>query len=102
MHPFYGPSSVFLESGSASWAGLVSMVLYLIFWGVVVVIALRLFKAYVRPPGANQADSALAILRRRYASGELTETEFLHMKRILDGPDPPDPVAGTGEAHHGS
>lgn len=102
MHPFYGPTSVLLESGSVSWTGLVSMALYLIFWGVVVVIALRLFKIYVRPPGSNHEDPALAILRQRYASGELSEIDFLHMKRILTDPDPPKPASGPGEARHGS
>jgi len=85
MHPFYGPSSQLLADGSAWWLGLVSMAMYLLFWAAVIVIAVILFKRYFLPGSRFLAgeDKALAILRERYAKGEIDADEFKRKKADL-------------------
>lgn len=85
MHPFYGAVSEFLAEGQW-WIGLLSMAMYLVFWAVVIIFAVRLFKKYfaekAAPPGP-EADSALTILRERYARGEIDAEEFKQKKSDL-------------------
>lgn len=86
MHPYYGPSVQFLGQENAWWIGLVSMLMYLIFWGVVCIIAIRMFKKYfVRAQilGA-QGDRSMSILRERYARGEIDSEEFKRIKADLE------------------
>ncbi len=57
----------------------------LVFWGLVIaaiVIVIRAFagRNVLAPP---QQDTALEVLRRRYASGEITKEQFEEMKRTL-------------------
>ncbi len=86
MHPFYGPSSQLMAEGSAWWLGLVSMAMYLLFWAVVVFVAYRLFKKYfprfIHPKAAE--DTAMTILRERYARGEIDAEEFRRKKADLE------------------
>lgn len=85
MHPFYGAVSEFLEEGHW-WVGLLSMAMYLLFWAVVIVFAVKLFKKYFadRPtPPKSEEDSALRILRERYARGEIDAEEFKQKKSDL-------------------
>ncbi|MGB9344351.1 SHOCT domain-containing protein [Trichococcus sp.] len=85
MHPFYGAVSEFFAEGYW-WVGLLSMVLYLLFWAVVIVFAVKLFKKYFAdreiPPKIKE-DSALTILRERYARGEIDAEEFKQKKSDL-------------------
>lgn len=85
MHPFYGAVSEFLAEGQW-WIGLLSMAMYLVFWAVVIIFAVRLFKKYfadkAAPPGPEE-DSALTILRERYARGEIDAEEFKQKKSDL-------------------
>ncbi|MGA9519725.1 MAG: SHOCT domain-containing protein [Trichococcus sp.] len=85
MHPFYGAVSEFFAEGYW-WVGLLSMVLYLFFWAVVIVFAVKLFKKYFAdreiPPKIKE-DSALTILRERYARGEIDAEEFKQKKSDL-------------------
>jgi len=85
MHPFYGPSGVLLNKGTW-WLGLVSMVLYLFFWTVVIIVAFRLFKKYYLTEKRQNSrnDSAITILRERYARGEIDEEEFKKIKTVLE------------------
>jgi putative membrane protein len=86
MHPFYGPSSQFLGGGNYWWLGMASMLLYLLFWAVVIVFAAKLFKKYY--PGTERPktreDTALSILRERYARGEIDAEEFKQKKSDLE------------------
>lgn len=86
MHPFYGPSSQLLADGSAWWLGLASMAMYLLFWAAVILIAVKLFKRYLLP-GTRlfpMQDKALAILRERYAKGEIDADAFKRIKADLE------------------
>ena len=85
MHPFYGAVNEFFAVGYW-WVGLLSMAMYLIFWAVVILFAVKLFKKYFtdRPtPPKSEEDSALKILRERYARGEIDAEEFKQKKSDL-------------------
>jgi len=85
MHPFYGAVSEFFAEGYW-WVGLLSMVLYLLFWAVVIIFAVKLFKKYFADreiPPKTKEDSALTILRERYARGEIDAEEFKQKKSDL-------------------
>lgn len=86
MHPYYGSSNLFFEEGNYWWLGLASMAMYLLFWTIVIVIAIRLFKKlYERTdhPRASE-DNAMMILRERYAKGEIDADEFRQKKADLE------------------
>jgi putative membrane protein len=86
VHPFYGSSSQWLGGMEYWWIGLASMALYLVFWGVVIVIAIRLFKKSSFFSTGNRShpeDTALQILRERYARGEIDSEEFKQKKADL-------------------
>lgn len=86
MHPYYGASSQWLGGMDTWWIGLASMALYLLFWGVVIVIAIRLFKKSGFFSNGNRShpeDTALQILRERYARGEIDSEEFKQKKADL-------------------
>lgn len=72
MHPMWG------------WGwGIGMMAMMLVFWGVVifaVVAGIRWFIGQSKPP---RADSAIEILRERFARGEIEKDEFETKKREL-------------------
>ena len=86
MHPFYGPSSELLSQGNSSWIGLASMILYLVFWAVVIIIAYRMVKKYFIKEYDSKVkeDTAMSILRERYARGEIDSKEFKEKKADLE------------------
>jgi putative membrane protein len=57
-------------------------ILELIFW-VIVLIGLVLLIKYLWQGSAKRGDSALDILKKRYASGEITKEEFEEKKKDL-------------------
>ena len=90
MHPFYGPSGRLLSGSGSRVTGLISMAAYLAFWAAALVVAKRELDA--RWPKGQRAgardDPAMAVLRERFARGELDESQFRAMSRVLDeGPD---------------
>lgn len=86
MHPFYSPSSQLFQEGESFWLGLVSMAMYLLFWGVVIIIAAKMFKKYFVRMGypKSREDNAMSILRERYAKGEIDAEEFKRKKADLE------------------
>lgn len=86
MHPFYGPSSQLLQAGNYWWIGLASMAMYLLFWAVVIVIAIKFFKKYCLKVKKSKSieDDAISIIRERYAKGEIDAEEFKKMKADLE------------------
>lgn len=57
-------------------------ILHLFFWIVVVLGVVALIK-FIIQPGQREKDKALEILRRRYASGEISHKEFEEKKKNL-------------------
>jgi len=88
MHPFYGPSSQYLTGDNFWCLGLVSMAMYLLFWAIAIIIAVYLFKKYYvkTVPPQNNADTAMRILRERYAKGEIDAEEYQQKKADLNEP----------------
>jgi len=55
----------------------------ILFWGLIAYIVVRIIKKLFSRKLSDQSDSALNILRNRYASGEVTEEEYKAQKTIL-------------------
>lgn len=86
MHPFYGPNSQLLQEGNFWWVGLVSMAMYLLFWAIVIIIAIKILKKYFVNEDRTKvkADTAMIILRERYAKGDIDAEEYRKMKADLN------------------
>ena len=53
-----------------------------LFWGGIFAIAVYAIRAFTGPRGTDQA---MDVLRRRFASGEITSDEFEKMRKALQG-----------------
>ncbi len=69
--------------GAAFGFGWIGMIVDLLFWvGVIVLVVWGAMRLFPSPQAAGQ-DTALEILRRRYASGEISVTEYDKAKKDL-------------------
>lgn len=83
-HPFYGPSARLLADPRTRGAGTLAMGAYLLFWAGAVAIALR--ELHQRFPKDRTApDSAVGIVRERYARGEIDREQYLMLLADLVG-----------------
>lgn len=57
----------------------------ILFWVAVILLIVWLYKQITGDKAAQKADTALDILRMRYAKGEINKEEFDRMKRDLEG-----------------
>jgi len=64
---------------------MLSMVAYLAFWGAALTLAKRELDARWPRTGATR-EVAVAVLRERYARGEIDEATFRHMRAVLAQP----------------
>lgn len=85
VHPFYGPNGRLASGLDARIGGLLSMAAYLAFWAAALVLARRELDARWPPRQRKDTggDSAMAVLRERFARGELDEVQFQAMVRAL-------------------
>lgn len=69
----------------AMWGlwGVGMMLMMLVFWGVVIAGLVLAVRWLARRTGEGRSDSALEILRQRYARGEIDRDEFEARKRDL-------------------
>ena len=59
--------------------------MHLIWWFIWIVLLIWIFATPYNVPGQRRKrDSALDILRKRFAAGEITKEEYLENKRILE------------------
>lgn len=86
MHPFYGAGIELTQDSNMWWLNLISMAMYLFFWAVVIIIAFKLYRKHIKNPNNERTkeDSAIQILRVRYAKGEIDSEEFNKIKSDLD------------------
>jgi putative membrane protein len=64
--------------------GWIMGIIMLLFWGLIVWGIIALIRHFsVRQPNNFQPDSALEILRKRYAQGEINKEEFEEKKKAL-------------------
>ena len=79
----------FMANGQNGWMGFLPLAAHLIFWIVIIVLAVILLRRYgskIRMMH-KQNDPALLILRQRYALGEIDTEEFNQRKQDLS-PNP--------------
>jgi putative membrane protein len=74
MHPM---------GGMWGFWGVGMMLLMLLFWGAVIASLVVAIRWLIHQGRASRPDSALDILRERYARGEIDREEFLARKRDL-------------------
>lgn len=86
MRGFYGPGPDFLGQGNFMWMGIASMIIHLLFWVAVIYLAVKLFKKYSNrlESSKGQEDTAMSILRARFAKGEIDAEEFRLRKTELE------------------
>ncbi len=89
MHPFYGPSNRLMSASDDRASGLISMAAYLAFWAAALVLAKREVDARWprRPGGDGASDPAITVVRDRFARGDIDESQFRAMVRVLRDPD---------------
>lgn len=66
--------------------GLLMMLMMLVFWGAVIAAIVAGIRWFMDQGHGRAADSAMEILRQRYARGEINREEFEQKKRDLGGP----------------
>lgn len=72
-------------NGAFGDMSLLGGVLMLAFWVAVVVLVLYAVRALFPSEQGRAHDSALAILKRRYAAGEISQAEYEQARRTLVG-----------------
>lgn len=73
----FGPSF-----GHGSW--FMGWIFPLLFWGIITYIAYNIIRSIFSTKTTDQNDSALELLRKRFASGEITEQEYTTHKVVLN------------------
>lgn len=73
MWPYYG--------GGSGWFWMAGMMV--VFWGAAIFLVVWAVSAITRPKVTR--DDAMDTLRKRLASGEITQAEFETTKRLLQG-----------------
>ncbi|MBI4246096.1 MAG: SHOCT domain-containing protein [Candidatus Rokubacteria bacterium] len=64
--------------------GLVMMLMMLLFWGAVIAAVIVGIRWLVRQGSSARPDTAIDILRERYARGEINREEFEALRRDLE------------------
>jgi putative membrane protein len=68
----------YFDSGNWLWMG----GMMVLFWGGIIVLAVFAFRSFA---GTKPNDQALEVLRRRFASGDITQDEFEKTRKALQG-----------------
>jgi putative membrane protein len=64
------------------WSWLWMAAMMVLFWGGIIVLAVVAFRSF---GGPKSTDQAMDVLRRRFASGEITQDEFERTRKALQG-----------------
>jgi putative membrane protein len=64
------------------WSWLWMAAMMVLFWGGIIVLAVFAFRSF---GGSKSTDQAMGVLRRRFASGEITQDEFEKTRKALQG-----------------
>jgi len=86
MRGFYGPGSDFLARGDFWWMGLGSMIVHFIFWIAIIYLVVKFVNKYFNRVDETKIkeNTAMSILRERYARGEIDSEEFKQKKADLE------------------
>ncbi len=82
MHNGFGQFGNWLCGPGAFFPGPFGWIISLLFWALVIFLAVKLFQA-VFSGGRSKSAAHLDILRERYARGEINEDEYRRMKTEL-------------------
>lgn len=63
--------------------GFLGWILFLLFWGMIIFGIISILRRLISRNLPSNSENALDILKRRYASGEINDQEFLEMKAVL-------------------
>ena len=74
--------------GGWGWMGFVGMLAMLAFWVALIVLVVWAVRGFAGGGHKDDASTALEILQRRFAAGEITREEYEEAKRTLGGPTP--------------
>lgn len=77
--------------GAMGWFGGIMMIL---FWAALILLVVWIVRAAFPAQRRADGDQALAVLRRRFAAGEISAVEYEQARRVLDGDG-----TATGGAH---
>ena len=64
------------------WGWVIGLVMTLLFWGGLIVLVIWAVRSF--SGRARSADSAMDILRRRLAAGEITQDQYEKTRRVLE------------------
>ncbi len=66
------------------WFGMgFGFIFMVLFWGLVIWLTVWIITQYLKPNKASKSETALDILKRRYAKGEITKKQYESMKKEL-------------------
>jgi putative membrane protein len=84
QHPMDGPGRGWVHMmGYGGYGGILMWLLLILIAGVIIYFAVSRSRN-PRDPADSAEESPIEILKRRYASGEISEGEFVRMKKELD------------------
>jgi putative membrane protein len=72
------------EKGAMYWFWGMNM-----FWWIFWLALLAVMFVWVLPRGAHRRDSAIDVLREKYAAGEMADDEYRHRLAVLNGREAP-------------
>ncbi len=64
------------------WSWLWMAAMMVVFWGGIIAVAVFAIRSFT---ASKNSDAAMDVLRRRFASGEITKDEFENMRKALQG-----------------
>lgn len=73
----------FTNFGAWGWGALVMWLMMIVFWGAVIGLIVWGIRSVFPPATRPPTESATEILRRRYAVGEISETEYQQAMELL-------------------
>ncbi|SHJ27105.1 SHOCT domain-containing protein [Parasporobacterium paucivorans] len=86
MYGFYGTGHNLFMQGGFGCIGIVFIILHILFWIAAICFAVKLYHKYFKRVGESKTknNTAMAILRERYAKGEIDSEEFNKRKSDLE------------------
>ncbi|MCL5003948.1 MAG: SHOCT domain-containing protein [Patescibacteria group bacterium] len=84
MMGYFWPNHMGWGFGSFGFLGLIGVIFNILFWVLIVLLIVSLFKHLSGSKEAEkESDSSLKILKERYARGEINKEEFDQKKKDL-------------------
>ncbi len=84
----YSPYGGYYAGGGFWWMSLLMAVVEILFWGAIIVLAIRFFKHHAAKGHSGSfsgtSSRAVDILRERFARGEIDSEEFQRRKQELE------------------